>query len=231
MKSRPLLGSNFQKQMTNKELFDISHEISRNYAPAILKETPKFDDNLVLSKDELLEVSHNISLYFAPRILPNSENLVLLPIDPQHIYVYWNLGDRQSSQPFQDMLDQELRLSVFSHDKGGEARIKKIYETTVHGIQSGEEIKLPVPQKTGIYSASMSQYLPENPRVTLVDSNLVHTSYRGIEQNENINENLIESPIKFNFSVDVSSFDENTVVVAKSHIAKSNYSGQRNITN
>ena len=213
----PYLENNF----SSKELVDICKDISDRYAPALPASFSGDEMDFKLSKQELREISHNISLYYAPRILSSTQNLVMLPIDPQHIYVYWNLGDSQSSQPFHDMFEQQLKLKIYSHTKGKQ-KAEKVYEATVQGVQSGQQIKLVLDYHCSHYSAKISRYLPQLGCIGSINSNLIKTSYGNTQQTEQENQTCtkISFPSK-------SSYVAENIKAVKSHYAGSNSSGQR----
>lgn len=73
------------------ELRDISRTISRKFAPQYIRRQPAPARNALFSVQELLAVSEEISREYAPRAADDRAKLVLLPIDPQHVHVYWQL--------------------------------------------------------------------------------------------------------------------------------------------
>lgn len=222
----PLVDNSHQKKLTSKEWLEIVENMKHSSKSVISAKNSPTEECLKLSRAELREVSENISLYYAPKRPLSSRKLVLLPVDPEHIYLYWNLVDFQNGESFQDMRDQELKLSIYSHSKDNPKTVKKIVETTVQGVQSSHQITLPIEQSSGSYSATLSQYLPEKESVELVKSNLVSTSYGSKQTSEENN----GSHTLLNFLEGTNNLAEN-VISGKSHYASSNNSGQRNKRN
>lgn len=222
----PFFDNSHQKQLTSKEWLEMVENMKHSSTSVISAKNSATDESLKLSRAELREVSQNISLYYAPKQPLSGRKLVLLPVDPEHIYLYWNLVDIESGESFQDMRDQELKLSIYSHSKDNQKTVKKIVETTIQNAQSSHQITLPFVQSSGFYSATLSQYLPEKESVELVKSNLINASY-GSKQ---ISEDNNGSHTLLNFLEDTNNLAENTIS-GKSHYASCINSGQRNQRN
>ncbi|MDD4915931.1 MAG: DUF4912 domain-containing protein [Methylococcales bacterium] len=76
-------------ELSQPELCDISQAISRAFSPCFMS---RFAE-LRFSAQELLAVSQEISRDFAPQRLAGGHSLVLLPVDPRHLHVYWRLAE------------------------------------------------------------------------------------------------------------------------------------------
>lgn len=127
---------------------------------------------LVLSKQELLEVSQNISLYYAPRVSIDANKLVLLSIDPEHLYAYWRLSDNDRPACVPSSAENEMLLRVYSQEKT-EAKVKSklVADFVVKGSQSKQVITLPAPKKTEIYFARLGKLNPIQEFIPLIKSN------------------------------------------------------------
>jgi len=64
-----------------------------------------------LTQIELLEISQEISKSFMPKISNDLPKLTLMPIAPQHLYAYWNLGSHKSVA-LKKNSTQELTLRI-----------------------------------------------------------------------------------------------------------------------
>ncbi len=171
--------NNFQASLSMKELFEISDEISKEYAPvkpvlSFKKTVTELDDDSMLTQQELLEVSQNISQYFAPSISTNSQRLVVLPIDPQHLYIYWSLDENQDFKLSQHMINNEMVLRVYSQlkKKRAPASVKPLVEIAIDDFHSRQKIYLPAPETPTVYSASIGQTTADDGFVSLIDSNI-----------------------------------------------------------
>jgi hypothetical protein len=159
--------NNLQARPSRKEMFEISNEISNCFSSDVSVEKAKVESITKLSRAELLEVSQKISLYYAPKRISNSQKLVVLPIDPQHLYVYWNLGKNQAPSLSQKLANNELSLRVFLQSEGK----RPWYETAIHEFQAGKTIKLRTAEKATVYSASIGSSGLDNNFVSLLKSN------------------------------------------------------------
>ncbi len=126
-----------------------------------------------LSRKELLEVSENISRYYAPKISSSAQNLVLLAIDPNHLYAYWNLVENQPDTISRHLSNDEwvLRVKEQHQIHPAEKKEKPVAEIKITKLHSGQEIKLPTLKKGMIYSASIGRVVEKNGFDPLLKSN------------------------------------------------------------
>ncbi len=174
--------NNVNTQLSRKEMLAISSEIAVCFSPDIAHVKSNIEPVFELSREELLEVSQKISLYYAPTRLSTSQKLVILPIDPQHLYVYWDLGENQAPAFSQQLANNELSLSVFSQCDEGKI---PLYKRTVHELQAGKIIKLKTADKTTVYSASIGRPSSGNGFVSLIKSNETH-AFQGKEGDKRV---------------------------------------------
>ena len=243
MKLRHSSVNIYQTLLSRKELLGISNEISKRFTPVKPIKVPELGNDIKFSSKELLEVSQNISLYYAPSISPNTKRLVLLPIDPHHLYAYWSLGDNETNRISQTLIDSELALRVYSKSVEGLGVIKEkpVIEIAVHEVQARKRIKLPVAALNAatVYSASIGEYIPENGFVPLLESNNTHV-FQGIDShkeggakgNYSLDSSNIENKVLQTSSIDQGFKNKDTLydktLSVKSHYASSNCSGQNN---
>ena len=180
--------NNVQTPLSRKELFEISDEISKGFTPVKSVKTTDLLDYSMLTRQELLEVSQNISRYYAPRISSNSQRLVVLSIDPQHLYVYWSLDEKQDFKLSRSILNKEMVLRVYSQLKGkrAHASAKPLVEIAIDDFHSRQKIFIPAPITPAVYSASIGQTTAGDGFVSLIDSNTTHVDQGTVEQNIHI---------------------------------------------
>ena len=227
-------GNKFQTKLSRKEMFEISNEISKNYSPAVSEKLPEQKNTLNLSGQDLLEISQNISLYFAPRISTNINKLVVLPIDPQHLYAYWELDDNKAHTISQSMFNNELTLRVYSRLEGNRdvRQSSPLAEIAIHEFHSRQRIKLPAPEKATAYSATIGKAIPENGFVPLLDSNNTHTFYGTPEYFEGIKSEAcsadFDNAVDNNFQAKLidDGASKNAKSSVKEHYASTNYSAK-----
>ena len=178
----------FQASLSMKELFEISGEISKGYAPVKPTKPVKIHNDSVPTQQELLEVSQNISRYFAPSISTNSQRLVVLPIDPQHIYIYWSLDKKQDFKLSKRMINNEMVLRVYSqlNEKRAPAPVKPLIEITIDDFHSSQRIYLPTSKIPTVYSASIGQKTTDDGFVSLIDSSTTHVDQVTVEESRHI---------------------------------------------
>lgn len=135
---------------------------------------PKLATGGDLSRQELLEVSQNISRYYAPKVSLNSQKLVLLAIDPTHLYAYWNLIENKPDTLSQGLSNDEWVLRVYNPQQNNSKKPNKepIAEIKISALQSGREIKLPIPDKEKAYSAIIGRVVEKNGFYPLLESNV-----------------------------------------------------------
>ena len=244
MSLRHFSVNKFQTPLSRIELFEISNDISMRFTPAKPVKMPELGNDIKLTGIELLEVSQNINLYYAPSISSSIKRLVLLPIDPQHLYAYWSLGDNQTNKISQTLIEGQLALRIYSKTKESldAANREPVIEIAIHEVQARQRIRLPMDASNGaaVYSASIGEYDPENGFVSLLKSNNTHAFQRVKESNDNREKghhSLDSSHIEYKETRDnlinqagslnkVTVYDKPSSV--KSHYASSNRSGQRN---
>jgi hypothetical protein len=125
-----------------------------------------------LSRQELLEVSQNISLYFAPRISSSIKKLVLLPIDPQHLYAYWSLGDVQNEALSLSKTCHDKVLRIYSQEvRGDVVKSKPVVDFKLQESQAKQVISLPVTNRRETYCAKIGEVNSTEGFVTLINSN------------------------------------------------------------
>lgn len=216
-----------QALISAKEMIKISHEISRKHSPVIPSPAKAVTNRTTistvksnLSTQYLRQVSHNISLYYPPKLTSTTEKLTLLSIDPQHIYIYWNLGTNHTTPLLQTMHSDGLVLKIHSLTNQGQIKNNLIYELPVHSFQYQEKIKIPIMGEQTMYSASIGKYGASRDFVSLVKSNDLHV-YKGeiLSTTPSVNKNE-KNTSKL---IDNYSFFNNT----QTHFASSNHSGQR----
>ncbi len=192
MVSNPLhsIESNFQTPLSRKDMFEISNDISRDYSPVQPVEQRSPSKSTTLSKQDLLEVSQNISLYYGPTITSTVNKLVILPVDPKHIYAYWSLVDKKDFTLSKNILHKELVLRVYSERIGEEETVnhKPVVELPVQELQSSQRISLPTSQRARVVSAAIGQNVKKNSFLPVINSSHTYT-FQGshmslIEKNE-----------------------------------------------
>lgn len=192
-----------QIKLSSEELFEISQEISRKFAPDISGITPKsallsnalpnhyprrtfakdqvkplfhtsHRSRIQLSPQEMFEISQEISRKFAPNVSTDASELVLLPVDPYHLYAYWNLGEHDNVARSNDESNHPLILRIYWRpDESNDPSNTKIwFDVALHTFRSLQKVRLPIDGTA--YSAAIGRLYPDNSLTVVADSNIIH---------------------------------------------------------
>jgi hypothetical protein len=182
------------------------------------------DTKKKLTQKELLEVSDNISKYYAPKYLRLEVKLVVLPVDSQHLHVYWQLPeDKPQSVTVPPSSSDKLMLRIHSvHTQTHET--KPIVEFAIGEQQTKQKIKLPVTNKGAVYSVSIGKIIPKYGFVQLIKSNITHSLSRGARWNRH-NEGVLDNDRKKQFKFVPDVIPEKKLSIESGHFLMSNHSG------
>jgi len=144
-------------QYTHSELLTISQQISQQFSPEILTKRCVTTRHQEMSSQQLREVSQQISTYYTVKLDLNTTRLLLLPVTPNSLYIYWNLADNQANLARQQRLGRQWMLKIFAQSTMNVGKIveQSIIEIPINQTQSRQQITLPTTQKNSLYSASL----------------------------------------------------------------------------
>jgi hypothetical protein len=165
-----------QYKLSPEEMLEISQEIHHAYAPKISIEQPEPASQHALSPKEMLAISEEIRQDFAPKASNNPQEVVLLPVDPDHIYVYWNLGDDQPNTAQKIEYGNPLTLRIYP-ESGENADItitKPWFDVAIAGSQAQQRVPIPTWAHETAYRATIGKREPDNSFAPLAASNLTH---------------------------------------------------------
>jgi len=168
---------NFKMNLSAKDMFEISQEISRDFTPCFSSPAPELDERIRLSSRELFDVGEKISRDFASKPYGNTPELMLLPVDPEHLYAYWNLGkDRDMS-----MADNEpitLRIYSQSDDEEAAAETASWFDVAIDNPMTQQQVSLPCPVNETAYSAAIGKWGADDGFIAIAHSNIIHAPLR-----------------------------------------------------
>jgi len=221
MLSKYYSDNNIHPYISKQEMFAISIIISRGFSPVapIKVAEPAFEPSL--STRNLLAVSQNISLYYAPKPDPSLTDITILSISPRQLYIYWNLGEKNSHFLLPSIHSDQLHLRVYAQDTS-QGNSTTIFESPIYDIQHKKKITIPVANNNVVYSAYIGNCAIKNKFNSLAKSNelyiLKNNSMPGFSSDEYNKSNVDEfiEPIK----------TTSTSISSQSHYASSNHSGQ-----
>ncbi len=218
--------------LSSKEVVDIIDDINGRYAPVEIVDTSP-----VISAREMRDISDNISLYYAPRIQENTKKLVLLPIDPTHIYAYWSLGDQQKNAMQMPEYGHQYVIKIFAQldnnigldveETVPDKTIIPVYQSKVAETQSGKMIDINLPVNALLYSAFIGIESEEEDFKPVVTSNAVSLENKSIKQEVMRDEPVNEAYGHIQQQIREMSLEGGEVLVSKkTHFAANNRSGQ-----
>ncbi|MGZ8163511.1 MAG: DUF4912 domain-containing protein [Methylobacter sp.] len=162
----------FQVKLSPRELLEISQEISRNYSPAA---SAVFTAKLRLSPTEMLEISKEISRKYTLKISTGTPELVLLPVDPEHLYAYWNPGRAKTpSISIDNSHEMVLRIYLQPDKNTSTTTPKSWFDVVIDNSRTQKKVLLPMQGNASAYSAAIGKRYPSDHLVPLATSNVVH---------------------------------------------------------
>lgn len=172
--SKPIGKTRF----TAKELFDIGEEISRDFTPRFSSQTPKLVDNIKFTPKELLAIGEEIGRDYAPQKSYKTPELMLLPVDPGHLYAYWNLNEKhQAATPITDSKHKlTLRIYAQSEKKKAFAETPTWFDVAIDSPVARQQISLPYRAADTVYSAAIGRCGADDGFIIFAQSNKTHAS-------------------------------------------------------
>jgi hypothetical protein len=188
---------NPQIKLSPKDMLEISLEINQAFAPVLFEKTTTPDDEYILSSQEMFEISEEISLDFAPKATNNKQELVLLPIDPDHVHAYWNLSDGKASDTQKNTFQDELTLRVYSKPETTThiATTKPWFDVAINSNQSQQNIVLPTHSQQNSYSATIGKRDQGNTLTRLADSNTTYVPLSKVTHSPNTESQIVCKPL------------------------------------
>lgn len=220
-----LHSRNYSKiELSPKELLEISQDINRKFTPSAVIDSPEPEDKTKPSPKEMFEISEEIRQDFAPRASDNPQELVLLPVDPDHLYAYWNLNDDKpcTTQKIDSGNQLTLRIYPELNINSDITEKKSWFDVAIDSHQAQQQVFLPMKTDETAYSATIGKRNPDNSLAPFVQSNITHVPAGKIIPKE-FKESQKESKLEFKAMP--------PLTIAKrevSYYTKNNASGQGN---
>jgi hypothetical protein len=190
-------GHNSKIRLSANEMLGISQEISRDFTPCFLSLVPEPAEKIRLSSKELLDIGEEIGRDFAPKLSCNAPEVMsgyparhpsgkcksvpdrfvmLLPVDPGHLYAYWNLGEnREIFSPANDDNDQ-LTLRVYSQpeEESAASETASWFDVAIGRSMTHQQVSLPNLADHMVYSAAIGQRAADHGFIEFAHSNVIH---------------------------------------------------------
>jgi hypothetical protein len=190
----------YAASLSSEEIFEISKEISTKYSPVIPVKTQGSAKKIALTPKQLLDISEEITRKYTPKLNVEHPKLVLLPIDPDHLYVSWNLGKTNaSSEIMGNGQNQNMVLRIYPKtEKNADAdSTMDCFDVAIKMNQSRQTIALSSANKTNTYSAVIGKLDLNNTLTVLAISQVIHRPEdKNTKNSSNQNTKLTSSRIQ-----------------------------------
>jgi hypothetical protein len=189
-------------ELTPEEMLEISQEINRKFAPNASSfitdsmdlvpnesqlypfgRSPKHNLKTISSarKDarneltprELYEISREISLRYPPKDETVKPELFLLPVDPYHLYAYWNFGRNQEGVGSTRNTGKGLILRIYwlPNEANAVTGSNVWFDVPVHEPNARQKVRLPLDDAA--YSAALGVLKPNHDFEVYEYSNII----------------------------------------------------------
>ncbi|MGR8981077.1 MAG: DUF4912 domain-containing protein [Gammaproteobacteria bacterium] len=136
--------------------------------------TPAASRQIGFSFKELNDISQRISRRFAPKAESLEPELFLLPVDPLHLYVYWNVGEDKAQITARKGFANDLTLRIYwrPDEMPGIKRSNVWFDLAADHPECRQKVRLPIDDTA--YSATLGIVNPDNSIDPIAHSNIVH---------------------------------------------------------
>jgi len=121
------------------------------------------------SHRELQAIGQDISQRFAPKAVNSTPELLLLPVDPHHLYAFWETG--ANAHP---AAQQPLTLRIYWRPDAAQASSRSNIWCDIPADSPAHRKKVRLPIDDTYYSATLGTLQPDRTLDVLAQSNLVH---------------------------------------------------------
>ncbi len=169
------------------EMFEIGLDISKKYSPVVAAKSSNSAKKVVLNSRELLEISTEITQKYTAQSVSKMPSLIVLPIDPEHLYISWNIGRSQINAIEKDN-QQSIVLRIYPKpgDDLNTNRTKTWFDVDIDPTKNRQQITIPKGQGADTYTAAVGKLNREDQITVFAATKDIHIP-RG-------NSNSFESP-------------------------------------
>lgn len=161
--------------LSAKEMLEISQEISRDFTPYFSSQASASTETTRLTPRELLDIGEEISYSFAPTPLRNTPELMLLPVDPEHLYAYWHLGENAEDIASSDKDRFTLRIYSQPKQQRPDNEAPSWFDVALDSPKTQQQVYLPRQLDDITYSAAIGKRDTENRFTAFAYSNSIQT--------------------------------------------------------
>jgi len=134
----------------------------------------KYNTQIQLSADEILAISQTITQAYMPSSAATEPELVILPVDPYHLYAYWHLEETGAITKAKAEECGTLALRIYWHPEPVQkSSVSKLwFDVTVKKPQDQQKVQLPIDATE--YSAVIGRRYADHSFAALAISNSIH---------------------------------------------------------
>lgn len=121
----------------------------------------------------LQAISEDIARRFMPTVSTAEPEILLLPVDPHHLYAYWNSGTGQPPTP-EHQAQKPLTLRIYWRPDAKQATIPLDLYFDVPADEAAHRKNIRLPIDNTHYAAALGRLSPDHSLEVLAHSNLVH---------------------------------------------------------
>jgi hypothetical protein len=164
------------KSISATELFVISQEISRKFSPVVSAKSSDLARRIALTPKELKEISEEISRKYKPIIKTITSKVIVMPIDPQNLYVSWNLGQTETTSTVKDKpKDIVLRVYPKPEEFPSTPTTEAWFDVDLDQTKKRQKVPVPSGQHGSSYTAAIGLRDEDNQLTTFATSNAIHS--------------------------------------------------------
>jgi len=174
-------GYNSKINLSAQEILEISQEISRNFTPCYSSGMPELVEKIRLSPQELLEIGEEIGRSFTPKASHPIPEVVLLSVDPGHLYAYWDLGEKREISVGNNEDKSPLTLRIYSQPEEEQAADETAawFDIIIDSPSTRQQVSLPSPVDDMAYSAAIGTCCEDNGFIAFAHSNIIYAPHGG----------------------------------------------------
>lgn len=172
-------GYNSKINLSAKQMRAISQEISREFTPCFFNQMPMLDEKIRLTSRELLDIGEEIRRDFAPKVSFDTSELILLPVGPGHLYVYWSIPESNEAEVIVNDGKEHLTLRIYGQadEPNQSSEIERLIDIQIDSPHSRQQVFLPVVDAETAYTAEIGKYDDVDDKfVVLAHSNIIHAT-------------------------------------------------------
>lgn len=162
-------------KLSPSEMLTIDDQIMRDYRLIFSSRTARKSPQLKLSARELLSISDEISRDYAVQKLqysppPNQSEIVLLPVDTEHLHAYWHLDDKQRG--LQKTQSLTLRIHGVSEQSHDSEQGRSSFDIAIETGTTQQQVTVPATMTGNYFSAELGCLQHESHFSVLASSDM-----------------------------------------------------------